>query len=215
MIGRLLGMPRPAARGRAEELLERLDLTEAGNRVVRTYSGGMRRRLDLAASLMGQPLVLFLDEPTTGLDPQSRTEMWRIVRTLMSDGTTVLLTTQYLEEADQVADDVVVIDGGKVVASGKPDQLKAAVGEQVVEITPLREHQLDAVVKVMSDVVRTKPEVSGGKATVTVSDPVMLAAIVRGLDEFGVTPSELTLRKPTLDEVFLALTGDRGKDPHD
>jgi oleandomycin transport system ATP-binding protein len=213
MIGRLLGLSRSDARARALELLARFDLSDAGGRATKTFSGGMRRRLDLAASLVGRPQVLFLDEPTTGLDPRSRTELWHVVRGLMADGVTVLLTTQYLEEADQLADDIIVFDHGKVIASGTSDELKSTTGAQVLEVRPLDEGHLDLVVKVISDVLGVAPETAGGKATSAVHDPAVVPAIVRRLDELGVIASELTLRKSSLDEVFLALTGHRAEDP--
>lgn len=212
MIGRLLGMSRAEARARATALLERFALTEAGGRAAKTYSGGMRRRLDLAASLVGRPQVLFLDEPTTGLDPRSRTELWTVVRGLMADGVTVLLTTQYLEEADQLADDIVVFDHGRVIASGTSDQLKATTGAQVLEVRPLSADHLELVAKVVSDVIETAPETVGGVVTAAVHDPSVVPAVVRRLDDLGVVASELTLRKSTLDEVFLALTGHRAEE---
>ncbi|WP_049577159.1 ATP-binding cassette domain-containing protein [Nonomuraea sp. SBT364] len=213
MIGRLLGLPRRGARQRATALLERFDLAEAGGRAAKTFSGGMRRRLDLAASLVGRPKVLFLDEPTTGLDPRSRTELWGVVRGLMADGVTVLLTTQYLEEADQLADDIVVFDHGKVIATGTSDQLKATTGAQVLEVRPLAEHQLELVAKVVTDVVDEPPVVAGGKVTAAVRDPAVVPAVVRRLDDLGIVASELALRKSSLDEVFLALTGHRAEEP--
>jgi len=207
MIGRLLGMTRAESRARASELLKRFDLSDAGGRAAKTYSGGMRRRLDLAASLVGRPQVLFLDEPTTGLDPRSRTDLWSVVRGLMADGVTVLLTTQYLEEADQLADDIVVFDHGKVIASGTSDELKATTGAQVLEVRPLLAEHLQLVGTIMADVLGETPDLSGGKATVSVHDPAVVPAIVRLLDDQGVTASELALRKSSLDEVFLSLTG--------
>ncbi|MEV4382150.1 ATP-binding cassette domain-containing protein [Streptosporangium sp. NPDC049644] len=207
MIGRLLGMTRADSRARAGELLERFDLSDAGGRAAKTYSGGMRRRLDLAASLVGRPQVLFLDEPTTGLDPRSRTDLWSVVRGLMADGVTVLLTTQYLEEADQLADDIVVFDHGRVIASGTSDQLKATTGAQVLEVRPAQAEHLDLVGKVLADVLGEVPDLSGGKATASVHDPATVPAIVRRLDEQGVVASELALRRSSLDEVFLAITG--------
>ncbi|SDH74436.1 oleandomycin transport system ATP-binding protein [Sinosporangium album] len=215
MIGRLLGLSRPEAKRRAAELLDRFSLTEAGGRAAKTFSGGMRRRLDLAASLIGRPEVLFLDEPTTGLDPRSRTELWDVVRGLMADGVTVLLTTQYLEEADQLADDIVVFDHGKVIASGSSDQLKARAGSQVLEVRPIDESRLDVVSKVVGDVLDTVPEVVSGKVTASVHDPAVVPAIVRRLDDLGVVASELSLRKPSLDEVFLTLTGHRAEQEAD
>ncbi|OUC89766.1 daunorubicin/doxorubicin resistance ABC transporter ATP-binding protein DrrA [Streptosporangium minutum] len=212
MLGRLLELSRADARARAAELLERFELTHAGGRAAKTYSGGMRRRLDLAASLVGRPQVLFLDEPTTGLDPRSRTELWSVVRDLMADGVTVLLTTQYLEEADQLADDIVVFDHGRVIASGTSDELKATTGAQVLEVRPLRPDHLDLVVQVVADVIAEVPTVTGGKAVASVHDPAVVPAIVRRLDDLGVVASELSLRKSSLDEVFLALTGHPAED---
>jgi oleandomycin transport system ATP-binding protein len=212
MIGRLLGLPRRAARERAKELLGRFDLADAGGRATKTYSGGMRRRLDLAASLVGRPQVLFLDEPTTGLDPRSRTDLWGVVRGLMADGVTVLLTTQYLEEADQLADDIVVFDHGKVIASGTSDEVKATTGAQVLEVRPLREEQLDLVAKVVTETLDEVPDLSGGRVTASVRDPAVVPAIVRRLDDLGIVASELALRKSSLDEVFLALTGHRAEE---
>ncbi|MBB5083131.1 ATP-binding cassette domain-containing protein [Nonomuraea endophytica] len=209
MIGRLLGLSRSESRARAAQLLDRFDLADAGGRAAKTFSGGMRRRLDLAASLVGRPQVLFLDEPTTGLDPRSRTDLWGVVRGLMADGVTVLLTTQYLEEADQLADDIVVFDHGRVIASGTSDELKSTTGAQVLEVSPLRADQLGLVAKVVEAVVETPPEVANGKVTVAVHDPQVVPAVVRRLDELGVVASELALRKSSLDEVFLSLTGHR------
>src|SRR6516165_671566 len=150
MIGRLLGVSRRDARARAVTLLERFDLKEAAQRPVKTYSGGMRRRLDLAASLVGQPRVLYLDEPTTGLDPRSRTEVWAMIRELVADGVTVLLTTQYLDEADQLAHDIVVIDHGRVIATGTPDELKARSGGRVLEVVPADRARLDQAAAVLA-----------------------------------------------------------------
>ncbi|MBG0824479.1 ATP-binding cassette domain-containing protein [Planomonospora sp. ID91781] len=212
MIGRLLGMSRSDSRRRAAELLERFALSDAGGRATKTYSGGMRRRLDLAASLVGRPQVLFLDEPTTGLDPRSRTELWSVVRGLMADGVSVLLTTQYLEEADQLADDIVVFDHGRVIASGTSDELKATTGAQVLEVRPLRPTDLDLVSQVVADVIGEAPDLTGGRATASVHDPAVVPAIVRRLDDLGVVATELALRKSSLDEVFLALTGHRAED---
>ncbi|GAA0370803.1 daunorubicin resistance protein DrrA family ABC transporter ATP-binding protein [Microbispora corallina] len=213
MIGRLLDMPRADARRRAAELLDRFGLTDAGGRAAKTYSGGMRRRLDLAASLVGRPQVLFLDEPTTGLDPRSRTELWGVVRALQSDGVTVLLTTQYLEEADQLADDIVVFDHGKVIAGGTPDELKATAGAQVLEVRPAEKAHLDLVERVVGELLGVPPEVTGGLVTGSVPDPAIVPAIVRRLDDLGVVAAELSLRKASLDEVFLALTGHRAEEP--
>jgi len=221
MIGRLLGQSRGRARARAATLLERFDLTEAAQRPVKTYSGGMRRRLDLAASLVGQPRVLYLDEPTTGLDPRSRTEVWAMIRELVADGVTVLLTTQYLDEADQLAHDIVVIDHGRVIATGTPDELKTRTGGQVLEVLPADRARLDQTAALVANRTGTLPAVDAesGMARVPVTDAAVLPVIVRDLDEAGVDLAEFTLRKASLDEVFLALTGDRSQhepaDDHD
>ncbi|GAA1503202.1 daunorubicin resistance protein DrrA family ABC transporter ATP-binding protein [Sphaerisporangium rubeum] len=211
MIGRLLGLTRMDSRRRAAELLDRFDLTGAASRAAKTYSGGMRRRLDLAASLVGRPQVLFLDEPTTGLDPRSRTELWDVVRGLMAEGVTVLLTTQYLQEADELADDIVVFDHGRVIASGTSDELKATTGAQVLQVRPLAEGHLGLVGDVITEILGTSPELAGGQATVNIMDPTLVPRIVRRLDDLGVVAAELSLRKSSLDEVFLALTGHRAE----
>jgi oleandomycin transport system ATP-binding protein len=211
MIGRLLGMSRRDAKARARELLEAFGLGDAGDRAAKTYSGGMRRRLDLAASLVGRPRLLYLDEPTTGLDPRARLEMWEIVRTLVADGVTVLLTTQYLEEADQLADEIVVIDHGKVIAGGTPAELKARTGAQTLAVRPVNPAELEIVASVVAEVARTTPEVIEDLVTAQVTDPAALPAVVRRLDDAEVEVAELTLRTSTLDEVFLALTGHRAE----
>jgi len=211
MIGRLLGEPRARAHARAAELLERFDLTEAAQRPVKTYSGGMRRRLDLAASLVGRPRVLYLDEPTTGLDPRSRTGVWGMIRELVADGVTVLLTTQYLDEADQLAHEIVVIDHGKVIATGTPDELKGKAGGQVLEVLPADRARLDRTAAVLASRTGVGPAVDAevGVVRVPVIDAAVLPAIIRDLDVAGVELGEFSLRKASLDEVFLALTGDR------
>ncbi|QMU72705.1 ATP-binding cassette domain-containing protein [Streptacidiphilus sp. P02-A3a] len=212
MIGRLLGLSRPDARARAAELLRKFDLTEAGGRAAGTFSGGMRRRLDLAASLVGRPEVLFLDEPTTGLDPHSRNELWDIVRGLVSEGVTVLLTTQYLEEADQLADDIVVVDHGRVIAQGTPEGLKAQVGGQVLELRPARSAELDEVHRLVAEVAGSAAErTANGLVSVPVRDVALMPAVVRRLEEAGLAVSELALRGSSLDEVFLTLTGHRAE----
>src|SRR5215469_7836161 len=209
MIGRLLGIPRRDAKARATELLERFDLTDAGHRLAKTYSGGMRRRLDLAASLVGRPRVLFLDEPTTGLDPRSRNELWSIVRGLTADGVTVLLTTQYLEEADQLCHDITVVDHGKVIAAGTPDELKAKVSGQVLAVTPADPARLADVEALITERTSLTPSLSPDSSmlTVQVPDPAVVPRLVRELDDKGIAIEELALRKASLDEVFLALTG--------
>jgi oleandomycin transport system ATP-binding protein len=210
MIGRLLGMPRPEAKARAAELLEHFELWDARDRAAKTFSGGMRRRLDLAASLVGRPSILFLDEPTTGLDPHARGGLWETVRDLVRDGVTVLLTTQYLDEADQLADDIVVIDQGKVIAEGSPDELKSQVGGQVLQVRPVDPRDRETVAGLVS-MVTGGMQIEGELVTAPVSDPAVLPTIVRRLDDAGVVVAELSLRRSTLDEVFLSLTGHRAE----
>lgn len=209
MIGRLLGLSRRDARARAAELLERFELTAAANRAAGKYSGGMRRRLDLAASLVGDPRLLYLDEPTTGLDPRSRNEVWDIVRGLVAGGTTVLLTTQYLDEADQLAGEIVVIDHGRVIATGTPAQLKARTGAQTVTVRPAFADEIGRVRDAVGRIATGPVDVAGEVVTASVSDPGALAKLVRDLDEHGLSVAELALRSPSLDEVFLSLTGGR------
>jgi len=207
LIGRLLGLPRPEARSRARELLALFSLEEAADRATKTYSGGMRRRLDLAASLVGRPRLLYLDEPTTGLDPRGRTELWTTVRGLVAEGVTVLLTTQYLDEADQLADDIVVIDHGRVIATGTPEELKVKTGGQTLAVRPADPDDLPTVVSVVAGLTHTTPDVDGLLVTAPVADPSLLPTAVRRLDEAGVVMAELSLRGSSLNEVFLALTG--------
>jgi oleandomycin transport system ATP-binding protein len=209
LIARLLDLPRRAARARAAELVQRFGLEEAAGRRVRTYSGGMRRRLDLAASLIGRPQVLFLDEPTTGLDPRHRNEVWDSVRDLAADGVTVLLTTQYLEEADQLADDLVVLDRGRVIAAGTPASLKAEVGGQRLHVRPLHRADLPLVTALVAELTPgLEPTADpGGELIVPAGDPGVLLRVGARLDEAGVTVAELGLRLPSLDDVFLTLTG--------
>jgi oleandomycin transport system ATP-binding protein len=212
MIGRLLGLSRREAKARAAELLERFELWDARDRAAKTYSGGMRRRLDLAASLVGWPSVLFLDEPTTGLDPHARGELYGVIRGLLSDGVTVLLTTQYLEEADLLADEIAVFDHGKVIAQGTPDQLKNQVGGQVLQVRPVDGRDRDTVAGLVSMVAGADIAIDGDLISAPVSEPSVLPKVVRHLDDAGVVVAELTLRKSSLDEVFLALTGHRAED---
>jgi oleandomycin transport system ATP-binding protein len=211
MIGRLLGLSRSGARARAAELLERFELTDAAGRSAKTYSGGMRRRLDLAASLVGRPRVLYLDEPTTGLDPHSRNEVWGMVRQLVADGTTVLLTTQYLEEADQLAHDIAVIDHGAVIATGTPDELKSSAGRQVLEVTPASRADLSAAAELLEALTGTAPAVTveSGEVSVQVEGGRRLPDIIRAFDDRSIELAEFALRRASLDEVFLALTGHR------
>jgi oleandomycin transport system ATP-binding protein len=209
LIGRLLGQSRRAARQRAEELLDEFALADAGGRAAKTYSGGMRRRLDLAASLVGNPQVVYLDEPTTGLDPRGRSDLWRVVRNLVGGGATVLLTTQYMEEADQLADDIVVIDRGRVAATGTPDQLKTKVGGQILVVRPVEEADLGTVAGVVAELSRQTPELSQGAVSIPVNDAALPPAILQRLTDAGVALAELSLRKPSLDEVFFTLTGHR------
>ncbi len=214
MIGRLTHQPKEAVMPRAAELLGRFGLADAADRPVRTYSGGMRRRLDLAAALVHRPPVLFLDEPTTGLDPRGRSDLWAVIAELVSDGTTVLLTTQYLEEAERLADDVVVIDGGRVIAHGTPQELKTKVGATIVEVRMASAAEADRAAGVLA-VVGTA-EVGGDGRTVALTIPEAGRAVldaVRALDGAGLVPEWLTVREPTLDDVFLQLTGHRAQEP--
>ncbi len=215
LIARLLGQGRAAAKARAAELLGQFGLSDAAGRAARTYSGGMRRRLDLAASLVGRPRILFLDEPTTGLDPASRNELWGMVRRLTDDGVTVLLTTQYLEEADQLADDIVVIDRGAVVATGTPDDLKARAGAAVLQMRPTDAGQVGVVTRIAGELAGATATVDQDTVSVPAGDDALMPAVVRRLDDVGVRLAELTLRRATLDEVFLALTGRRAVDDSD
>jgi ABC-2 type transport system ATP-binding protein len=212
MVGRLYHLPKKQARRRADELLERFDLVDAASRLVKTYSGGMRRRLDLAASLVFSPPVLFLDEPTTGLDPRSRITMWDIIGELVSGGTTLLLTTQYLDEADRLADRIAVVDAGRVIAEGTSGELKARVGGERLEVTVARGDGLEEAVGVLERYAHgdgcVRVDAERGYAGVTVAGgPGLLAAVVRDLDAAGVQADELGLHRPTLDDVFLTLTG--------
>jgi len=211
IIGRLYHLGRAASRARATELLEQFGLTDAADRSAKTFSGGMQRRLDLAASLVGRPQVLFLDEPTTGLDPRSRLGMWEIIRSLVAGGTTLLLTTQYLEEADELANEIVVIDHGEVIAAGTSAELKGRVGGDVLEFTvPERSRAADAVAAV-AKLAEGEPHVDEGTGVVSVPVGIngseALIQAVRNLDEAGIATSGLGLRRPSLDDAFLALTG--------
>ena len=210
MVGRLFGLGKADVKRSAARVLDQLGLADAGDRLVRTYSGGMRRRLDLGASLVGRPRLLLLDEPTTGLDPRSRMELWEAIRLLVADGTDVLLTTQYLEEADQLARDIVIVDHGKVIASGTPDELKGMGGRDVIEIHPRSRADLPAIQAVLAQVSPEAPRVDDDTQRVSVpveGGATELATVVRLLDEQGLHVDDIGLRRPTLDDVFLALTG--------
>jgi ABC-2 type transport system ATP-binding protein len=210
MIGRLYHLGRRASAERARELLAQLRLEDAADRPSKTYSGGMQRRLDLAGALVARPPVLFLDEPTTGLDPRSRTEMWALLQELVSGGTTLLLTTQYLEEADLLADNIVVIDHGKVIAEGTADQLKSQVGGERLEVTLGDAADVPAAVSLLSPLAAGEPSYDEGRRSIVVpvsGGAAMLADALRRLDGDGIRIDDVGLRRPTLDDVFLTLTG--------
>jgi ABC-2 type transport system ATP-binding protein len=221
MIGRLYHLGKSRSRERARELLASFRLEDAADRPTRTYSGGMRRRLDLAGALVADPPVIFLDEPTTGLDPRGRTEMWDVIQTLVAGGTTVLLTTQYLEEADVLADEIVVIDHGLIIAQGTADQLKRQVGGERLELTVADVAYLEHVSELLSPLGVGKPSVDSGRRSFVMpvsGGPEVLSEALRRLDERQVRLEDVGLRRPTLDDVFLALTGkateaDGGPDP--
>jgi ABC-2 type transport system ATP-binding protein len=210
MVGRLYHLPRAVARARAGELLERLALTDAADRLVRTFSGGMRRRLDLAASLVAAPPVLFLDEPTTGLDPQSRNDLWDLLRELVADGATLLLTTQYLEEADRLADEIVVVDHGRVIARGDARSLKREVGGDQLHAVCVDDADVEAVAAIVERIAGVRPTVDASARSIgapTDGGPGAIAALAAALEEDGIAVEDLGLRQPTLDDVFLTLTG--------
>jgi ABC-2 type transport system ATP-binding protein len=209
LIGRLYHLSKTSSRTRASELLEQFDLTEAAGRQAKTYSGGMQRRLDLAASLVARPPVLFLDEPTTGLDPRGRVGMWDIIRDLVSEGTTLLLTTQYLDEADELADEIVVIDHGLVIAAGTSDELKDRIGGDVVGFDVANDAAARAAVEALAGVGEGAPTVDGLTISVHVGSrgSDLLVEVVRRLDAARIAVSGLAVRRPSLDDVFLALTG--------
>ncbi|HEY0358087.1 MAG TPA: ATP-binding cassette domain-containing protein [Mycobacteriales bacterium] len=209
LLGRLLGYSRAQARSRAAELLDGFDLTEAAGRQVKRYSGGMRRRLDIAASIVVTPDLMFLDEPTTGLDPRSRNQVWDIVRALVAGGTTVLLTTQYLDEADQLADRIAVIDHGRVIAEGTPGELKASVGSGTLHVRLLHPARRPDAERVLAAALRVpvRPEADPAALSARVSDPERVAVALAELSRAGVAVTQFALGQPSLDEVFLALTG--------
>jgi ABC-2 type transport system ATP-binding protein len=208
LIGRLTQLPWRSVDGRAGELLERFGLSDAADRPVRTYSGGMRRRLDVGAALVHRPPVLFFDEPTTGLDPEGRNELWDVIRELVNDGTTVLLTTQYLEEADRLADRVVVIDEGRVIADDTPAALKGRMGSTVTELRFGNDSEAAAADLLIGEVDGVRVELDGTVVRITSQDAArVLIDVLRELDSRGLTPAGLTVREPSLDDVFLSLTG--------
>ena len=209
LFGRLYKLPSPKARARADELLDQFDLTDAADRVVKTYSGGMRRRLDLAAALIARPRLLILDEPTTGLDPRSRLGMWDVIRELVRSGATLLLTTQYLEEADELADTIAVVDHGKIIARGTADELKAQVGGERIEVIV---HDKTVLPDARAVLARGGDEVAIDDHTRRLTVPAhggaqSLVGVVRDFDEAGFRIDDIALRRPTLDDVFLSLTG--------
>ena len=218
LVGRLYGRKRAAAKARARELLARFGLEEAADRPAKGYSGGMRRRLDLAGALVAEPTVVVLDEPTTGLDPGGRIDTWEVIKELVADGTTVLLTTQYLEEADQLADSIVVIDKGRVIARGTADQLKARVGGERLELVLASADDLPATLRVLSDVGTGEPagDAHTRRAEILVeTGPKALIEALRRLDAQSITVQDVGLHRPTLDDVFLSLTGHGAESPEE
>ena len=216
MVGKLTHMPAQLIRPRADELLERFDLVDAAHRPVRTYSGGMRRRLDLAAALVHRPRVLFLDEPTTGLDPRSRTDLWGVIEELVADGTTLLLTTQYLEEADRLADNIVVIDHGVVIAEGTSAELKSRLGATIVEVGFTDDATAQRASGRLCQIGQCEVEAISHIVSLKVDDGAkVVLQVVRALDEAGIEPETLNVREPTLDDVFLSITGHAAEEVQD
>jgi ABC-2 type transport system ATP-binding protein len=212
MVGRLSHLSRRVSARRADELLEGFGLADAGDRVLKTYSGGMRRRLDVAAALVAGPPVLFLDEPTTGLDPQGRQDLWGVIEDLVDEGTTVLLTTQYLEEADRLARDIVVIDHGTVIAQGTPAELKADLGTSVVAVTLTNMEEVHRAVALLTPLTDREPVIDGTVVELTVENgPAVGAEVLRSLDTARIPVTGLALREPSLDDVFLSLTGHKSE----
>lgn len=209
IVGRLYQLPKALAKQRADEALERLSLTEAGDRQVRTYSGGMRRRLDLGASLVGRPKVLILDEPTTGLDPRTRIELWDFLRELVGEGTTVLLTTQYLEEADELADQISVIDSGKLIAEGTSDELKQQMGGDVLIVSPVDRDSVTRAAEIITSIAGTEARINTmNEISAAVSNKVeTLVKVASALKADGIELAEIAVQRPSLDDVFLSLTG--------
>jgi ABC-2 type transport system ATP-binding protein len=216
LVGALNHLSRPDRRERAGQLLDQFGLSDAADRPLKTYSGGMRRRLDLAAALVARPPVLFLDEPTTGLDPRSRIDLWAVIEQLVSDGTTLLLTTQYLEEADRLADQICVVDHGRVIAEGTAAELKATLGGQVVEVVLADEATAEDAARALDGAGDGVPNRDGAIVRVAAAaGPRTLSEVVRRLDSAGILPTGLQLRQPSLDDVFLSLTGHSAEDQQD
>jgi len=210
MFGELYQLPSSVARARAGELLEQFELSEAAERTVKTYSGGMRRRLDLGSALIGQPRLLFLDEPTTGLDPRSRLGLWDVIRGLVREGTTLLLTTQYLEEADELADLIAVVDQGRIIAHGTEAELKSSVGGERIEVSVLHKEDIGRAADVLRTECNREPSVNADTRQLTLPSTAgaqQLVAVIRGFDEANIAIEDIGLRRPTLDDVFLTLTG--------
>ena len=218
LVGRLYHLSKPERRKRAQEVLDLFGIADAGDRQVKTYSGGMRRRLDVGASLVGHPPVLILDEPTTGLDPRSRQDLWQFIESLVSEGTTILLTTQYLEEADRLSHQIVVLDAGRVIADGTSDQLKDQLGGDMVEARVTEQAQFDAALRIMSGLDDGAPQADRPQRRISIptrSGAKTLMAAARLFDEAGIALDDLALHRPSLDDVFLALTGHAAEKPED